>query len=58
LDYFNHTFIKKFSNVTISGLLLTLVIINNPLHTLLIAVTLTIQTSLIFFIAYVGKNCQ
>jgi ACR3 family arsenite transporter len=60
-DYFNNTFIPKFGNVTIIGLLLTLVIIfsfqgdvilNNPLHILLIAVPLSIQTYLIFFIAY------
>lgn len=59
--YFNDVFIPKFSNVTISGLLLTLiiifsfqgeVIINNPLHIVLIAIPLTIQTFLIFFIAY------
>ena len=61
LDYFNNIFIKKFNNITIMGLLLTLVIIfpfqgdillNNPLHILLIAVPLTIQTFLIFGIAY------
>lgn len=61
LDYFNNVFIKKFNNITIIGLLLTLVIIfsfqgdiilNNPLHILLIAVPLTIQTFLIFGIAY------
>lgn len=61
LDYFNRTFIPKFSNVTIGGLLLTLVLIfsfqgdvilNNPLHIVLIAVPLIIQTYLIFFIAY------
>ncbi len=61
LDYFNRTFIPKFSNVTISGLLLTLVLIfsfqgdvilNNPLHIVLIAVPLIIQTYFIFFIAY------
>jgi len=60
-DYFNNTFIPKFGNVTIIGLLLTLVIIfsfqgdviiNNPLHILLIAVPLSLQTYLIFFIAY------
>jgi len=59
--YFNGQFLPKFNNITISGLLLTLVIIfsfqgevilNNPLHILLIAVPLTIQTFLIFFIAY------
>lgn len=52
---------KKFDNITIIGLLLTLVIIfsfqgeiiiNNPLHILLIAIPLTIQTFLIFGIAY------
>lgn len=61
LDYFNQTFIPKFGNVTIGGLLLTLVLIfsfqgdvilNNPLHIVLIAVPLIIQTYLIFFIAY------
>ncbi|MDF2841346.1 MAG: arsB1 [Clostridia bacterium] len=60
-DYFDNVFIKKFDNITIIGLLLTLVIIfsfqgdiiiNNPLHIALIAVPLTIQTFLIFFIAY------
>jgi len=60
-DYFNNTFIPKFGNVTIIGLLLTLVIIfsfqgdvilKNPLHIFLIAVPLSIQTYLIFFISY------
>jgi len=60
-DYFNQSFLPKFSNFTISGLLLTLVLIfsfqgeiilNNPLHIALIAVPLIIQTYLIFFIAY------
>ncbi len=59
--YFNDVFLKKFSNITIAGLLLTLIIIfsfqgetilRNPLHILLIAIPLTIQTFLIFFIAY------
>jgi ACR3 family arsenite transporter len=62
-DYFNRNFIPKFNNVTIIGLLLTLVILfsfqghiilKNPLHIILIAVPLTIQTILIFFIAYLG----
>lgn len=62
LDYFENKFIPKFSNITIGGLLLTLIIIfsfqgnvilENPLHILLIAVPLTIQTFLIFFIAYI-----
>jgi len=66
LDYFNTAFIPKFGNVTIGGLLLTLVLIfsfqgevilNNPLHILLIAVPLIIQTYFIFFIAYLaGKK--
>lgn len=60
-EYFDHVFIKKFDNITVIGLLLTLVIIfsfqgeiiiNNPLHILLIAIPLTIQTFLIFFISY------
>ncbi|WP_027389597.1 ACR3 family arsenite efflux transporter [Chrysiogenes arsenatis] len=60
-EYFNKRFIPKFNNITIVGLLLTLilifsfqgdVIINNPLHILLIAIPLTLQTCLIFFIAY------
>lgn len=61
IEYFNNVFLKKFDNTTIAGLLLTLIIIfsfqgeiilNNPLHILLIAVPLTIQTFLIFGIAY------
>lgn len=60
-DYFNDVFIKKFDNVTTIGLLLTLIlifsfqgdiIVNNPVHIILIAVPLTIQTFLIFAIAY------
>ncbi|SKC41019.1 ACR3 family arsenite efflux transporter [Maledivibacter halophilus] len=61
IDYFENVFLKKFDNITIIGLLLTLVIIfsfqgevimNNPLHIGLIAVPLIIQTFLIFIIAY------
>lgn len=60
-DYFENIFIHKFDSVTTAGLLLTLVLIfmgqsevilKNPLHIVLIAVPLTIQTFLIFFIAY------
>lgn len=60
-DYFQNVFLQKFNHLTIAGLLLTLilifsfqgeVIVNNPLHILLIAVPLVIQTVLIFFIAY------
>lgn len=59
--YFENTFIPRFGNVTIIGLLLTLVIIfsfqgtvilDNPLHIILIVIPLSIQTFLIFFIAY------
>jgi len=61
LEYFENIFLKKFDNVTIVGLLLTLVIIfsfqgeiilSNPLHIILIAIPLIIQTFFIFFIAY------
>ncbi|GIM27577.1 arsenical-resistance protein [Clostridium polyendosporum] len=61
IEYFENTFLKKFDNITIIGLLLTLVIIfsfqgdtilNNPLHILLIAIPLTLQTFLIFGVAY------
>ena len=61
IEYLNNIFIKKFNNTTIGGLLLTLVIIfsfqgniilSNPFHIALIAVPLTIQTFLIFTIAY------
>ncbi len=60
-DYFHGTFIPKFNNLTVVGLLLTLilifsfqggVILDNPLHILLIAIPLVIQTFLIFFISY------
>jgi len=60
-EYFEKRFIPKFGNITIIGLLLTLVIIfsfqgkiilENPLHIVLIAVPLILQTFLIFFIAY------
>lgn len=60
-EYFDKKFVPKFNNVTVIGLLLTLilifsfqgqVILNNPLHIVLIAVPLIIQTFLIFFIAY------
>ena len=60
-DYFNNIFVKKFSNVTTIGLLLTLVIIftyqgnkilNNPLHVLLIAVPLILQNVITAIFAY------
>ncbi len=58
--YYN-LFIRKFNKITILGLLLTLVlifslqsdhIINNPIHIVLIAIPLIIQTLLIFLLAY------
>ncbi|MGH4118202.1 ACR3 family arsenite efflux transporter [Clostridium sp.] len=65
LEYFENAFLHKFDNATTVGLLLILIllfsfqgetIINNPLHILLIAVPLTIQTFLIFFIAYLTSK--
>ncbi|HKL76444.1 MAG TPA: ACR3 family arsenite efflux transporter [Halanaerobiales bacterium] len=60
-DWFENVFLDKISNFTVIGLLLTLillfsfqgdVILNNPLHILLIAIPLIIQTFFIFLIAY------
>jgi len=65
LEYYNQKFIPKFSKITISGLLLTLVlifslqsdlIISNPLHIVLISIPLIIQTFFIFFIGYGGAK--
>lgn len=62
-EYFDNTFVKRFNVVTTIGLLLTLVmifsiqggvILENPLHIVLIAVPLIIQTFLIFAIAYIA----
>jgi arsenite transporter len=64
-DYFENTFLPKFGNVTIIGLLLTLIIIfsfqgnvilDNPLHIGLIAIPLMLQTVLIFFVAYLAAR--
>lgn len=61
IAYFNEVFLRKFDHITIVGLLLTLVILfsfqgqtllGNPLHILLIAVPLVLQTVMIFFVAY------
>lgn len=61
VDYFNQVFVKKFDNVTILGLLVTLIILfsfqgetilSNPLHIALIAIPLIIQTFFTFFLAY------
>jgi len=63
LDYFENTFLKKFDGITTLGLLLTLIlvfafqgetILNNPLHIVLIAIPLILQTFLIFGIAYIA----
>ena len=60
-DWFENVFLDKISNFTVIGLLLTLillfsfqgdVILNNPLHIVLIAIPLIIQTFFIFLIAY------
>lgn len=62
-DYFENTFIHKFDGITTIGLLLTLiltfsfqgsVILENPLHILLIAVPLVLQTFIIFAVAYIA----
>ena len=59
--YFNEKFVPRFSPVTMVGLLLTLVILfsfqghtllENPLHILLIAIPLILQTLLVFLLAY------
>lgn len=64
-EYFQNKFLPKFNQITIIGLLMTLVIIfsfqgevilNNPVHIMLIAIPLTIQTFLIFFIAYFASK--
>lgn len=61
VDYFNKVFVNKFNGITTVGLLLTLIILfsfqgetilSNPLHIVLIAIPLILQTFLIFFIAY------
>ena len=60
-ECFEKKFLPKFKHITEIGLLFTLIIIfsfqgeiilNNPLHIVLIAVPLIIQTFFIFFVAY------
>jgi ACR3 family arsenite transporter len=62
-EWFEKRFLKYLTPVAITALLLTLVllfafkgelIVNNPLHILLIAVPLFIQTNFIFLISYVA----
>ncbi|HHV79574.1 MAG TPA: ACR3 family arsenite efflux transporter [Firmicutes bacterium] len=61
MDWFEKEFLPRLKPFTIVGLLLTLIIlfsfqgetiIHNPVHILLIAVPLTIQTYLIFIVGY------
>lgn len=61
VEYFENEFLAKFDSVTTIGLLLMLIllfsfqgstILNNPIHILLIAIPLTVQTILIFAISY------
>jgi len=61
IDYFENKFIPKFNGITTVGLLLTLIILfsfqgeiilGNPLHIVLIAIPLIIQTYFIYSIAY------
>ena len=65
VEFLNASVIKKLNPLTMAGLLLTLTIIfslqaeliwDNPLHILLIAVPLVIQTFLIFAIGYSGAR--
>ena len=60
-EYFENEFLPKFDGATTVGLLLMLILLfatqaeallSNPLHIILIAIPLTIQTFLIFVIAY------
>lgn len=64
-EWFERKFLKYLSPIAISALLVTLVllfafkgelIVNNPLHILLIAVPLFIQTNFIFLITYVAAQ--
>ncbi len=65
INWFNQVFLTRLKPVSIMALLTTLVllfafqgntILNNPLHIALIAIPLTIQTYLIFFITWgIGK---
>ena len=64
-DYLERIFVYKFDHVTTIGLLMTLIIIfasqseailSNPVHIILIAVPLIIQTFFIFFLSYGGAR--
>ncbi|TGC10662.1 ACR3 family arsenite efflux transporter [Methanolobus halotolerans] len=65
VSWLENSLIRKIEWVTPAGLLITLIlififqgdkIINYPLHIVLIAIPLIIQTYLIFFIAYIGAR--
>jgi len=65
IDWFENRFIRNIEWITPAGLLVTLVlififqgdkIITYPLHILLIAIPLLIQTYLIFYVAYFGAK--
>ncbi len=64
-EYFEKIFIPKFNNITIIGLLLTLIIIfsfqgrtivEQPVDIVLVAIPLVIQTFLIFTVAYLWSK--
>jgi ACR3 family arsenite transporter len=64
-DWFEHKFLKYLTPVAIAALLITLIllfafkgnlIVRNPLHILLIAVPLFLQTNFIFLISYVAAQ--
>ncbi len=64
-SFFNERFLPKFKHVTVVGLLLTLILIfafqaevimNNPLHIVLIGIPLIIQTFFIFAVAYIAAK--
>jgi len=67
-QWFREVFVPKISLVTPTGLILTLVLLfafqgevllNNPFHIVLIAIPLTVQTVLIFFIGYrLMRTCR
>lgn len=64
-DYFEEEFVNKFDGITTIGLLLTLVlifssqadvIVENPVHIILIGIPLILQTIFIFTIAYLASK--
>lgn len=64
-NWFEQNFLPRFNSVTIVGLLLTLVLIfsfqgkvvlENPLHILLIAIPILIQSVVIFALTYLGAK--